>query len=139
MSNESIVIGEWVMRRGDRLPLFSVVIEDDGTPPQPADLTGGTAWLQLRCEDLSDPLTLPDTFPPHQLIDGWLVLQAYIYNGPGGVVVYDWPTFETAGLTVGVDELVIRVDFPDGTHLTAPTDRSTRQIVRPAVVPPVFI
>src|SRR4030095_1022000 len=115
MSNESIVIGEWVMRRGDRLPLFSVVIEDDGTPPQPADLTGGTAWLQLPCEGLSAPLTLPDTFPPHQLIDGWLVLQAYIYNGPGGVVVYDWPNFETARVAVRVDARVTRGGLPHRT------------------------
>ena len=138
MSDESILLGEWTMRRGDRLPLLSVVVENDAHPPQPANLTGGTAWLQLRCEDGTDPLTLPDTFPPHTLVNGWIVLQAYIYDAPNGVVVYDWADVESAGLTVGVDELVIRVDFPDGSHLTAPSDRSARLVVRPAVIPPVL-
>ena len=138
MSDLSVILGEWTMRRGDRLPMLSVVVETDGIPPQPVDLTGATAWLQLRCEDGSDPLTLPATFPSHELIDGWLVLQAYVYDPPNGVVVYDWPDFQTAGLTVGVDELVIRCDFPDGSHITAPSDRSARLVVRPPVLQPVL-
>lgn len=138
MSDQSMILGEWTMRRGDRLPLLSVVVENDATPPVPVNLTGATAWLQLRCEDNVDPLTLPDTFPPHEISNGWLVFQAYVYNPPGGVVVYDWPNFQTAGLTVGVDELVIRCDFPDGSHITAPSDRAARLIVRPAVLPPVL-
>jgi len=129
MSELSLILGEWTMRRGDRLPMLSMIIENDATPPVP---------VQLRCEDGFDPLTLPDTFPPHEVINGWLVVQAYVYSGPDGVVVYDWPDFQTAGLTVGVDELVVRVDFPDGSHLTAPSDRSARLVVRPAVLPPEF-
>ena len=35
------LLGEWVMRRGDRLPMLSLVIEDDDG--NPVDLTGGRA------------------------------------------------------------------------------------------------
>lgn len=136
--SESQILGEWTMRRGDRLPMLSMVVENDATPPVPVNLSGATCWLQLRCEDGSDPFTVPATFPSHTVVNGWIVLPAYIYSGPAGVVVYDWPDFQAAGLTVGVDELVIRVDFPDGTHLTAPSDRAARLVVRPAVLPPVL-
>ena len=53
-------------------------------------------------------------------------------------MTYDWPDFQTAGLTTGVNELVVSVEFPNGTHITAPSDRAARLVVRPAVVPPVF-
>jgi hypothetical protein len=131
-----MILGEWVMRRGDRLPMFSVVIEDD--EGQPVNLTGGRAHLQIRPEDGAPPLDLPAGYPVPPYVNGWLVLDAFIYDAPNGLVTYDWPSFQTAGLTVGVSELVVSVDFPDGTHLTAPSDRSARLVVRPAVLPPIF-
>jgi hypothetical protein len=136
MSDPSMILGEWTMRRGDRLPLLSVVIEDD--EGNPANLTGGTAFLQLRCEDGEAAVELPDSFPPVTYVNGWLVLQAYVYNAVAGVVVYDWPDAQTAGLAVGVDEMVVAVHFPDGSMLTAPTNRDARLIVRPAILPPSF-
>lgn len=136
MSDTSMLLGEWTMRRGDRLPLLSVVIEDDAGVP--VNLTGGTAYLQLRCEDGLAALELPETFPPVEYINGWLVLEAYIYDPVAGVVVYDWPDAQTVGLTVGVDELIIVVRYPDGSVLTVPTSRDARLNVRPAVLPPTF-
>jgi len=136
MSDPTMIIGEWSMRRGDRLPMLSVRIEDDDG--RPVDLTGGTAYLQLRSEDGYASLELPEGFPPVHYIKGWLVLQAYIYDPPNGIVVYDWPDDQTAGLTVGVDELMISVFFADGGTITAPSDRDARLIVRPALIPPVF-
>lgn len=137
MSDPSQILGEWVMRRGDRLPMLSVVIEDDQGVP--VNLTGGTAFLQLRAEDGVAALAFPPDFPEVvSYVHGWLVLQAFIYDPVGGVIVYDWPSAQTAALTVGVDELVFAVHFPDGSSITAPTNRDARLIVRPSVLPATF-
>lgn len=136
MTDTSLILGEWTMRRGDRLPMLSVVVEDDDG--HPVNLTNGTAYLQLRAEDGVAALELPEGFPPVAYVNGWLVLQAYIYDAANGVVVYDWPDAQTAGLNVGVDEMMVSVFFPDGSSITAPSSRDARLIVRPAVLPPVF-
>ena len=112
------LLGEWVMRRGDRLPMLSLVIEDDDG--NPVDLTGGRAYVQIRAEDGSPPLTPPPGSPPLMVAEGWLMLDAYIVDPGAGLVTYDWPDFQTAGLTTGVNELVVSVEFPNGTHITAP-------------------
>ena len=138
MSNDpTMILGEWTMRRGDRLPLLSVRIEDDDG--RAVNITGATAaYLQIRAEDGLAALELPAGSPPVTYVNGWLVLQAYIYDPATGVIVYDWPDFQSAGLTVGVDEMMVTVTFPDGHTLTAPTNRDARLIVRPAVLPPTF-
>jgi Protein of unknown function (DUF4038)/Putative collagen-binding domain of a collagenase len=128
------VLGEWQMRRGDRLPMLSVIIQDDAGLA--VDLTDGTAYLMLRAEDGSEELELPAGHPPVTYNNGWLVLQAYIQDPLNGVVVYDWPDAQTAGLTVGVDELMVSVHFPNGSSISAPSDREARLIVRPALLPP---
>lgn len=135
MTDTSNILGDWQMRRGDRLPLLAVAIEDDLGAP--VNITGATAWFQFRCDDGTFPVTLPATAPPLAVPgDEWLILQAYVYNGPAGVVVYDWPDPETENLTIATMELVVSVNFPDGSWLTAPSDRTARLIVRPQLLPP---
>jgi hypothetical protein len=136
MTDVSMILGEWVMRRGDHVPVFAVVVEDDDG--HPVDLTDCRAWLQLRCEDNTDPLQLPADQPPLTYDAGWLLLEAFVYDPPNGVVVYDWPAPHTSFLTVATDQLAVTVHFPDGSLLTAPSQREARLEVRPAVIWPIY-
>lgn len=134
IDTSAAILGDWQMRRGDRLPLLAVAVEDDDG--KPVDLSGATAWFQFRCDDGTQAVTLPDSAPPLAYPgQDWLVLQAYVYNGPAGIVVYDWNDPETENLTVAVMELVVAAKLPSGSWLTAPSDRSARLIVRPPLIP----
>lgn len=136
MSNQSVILGEWAMRRGDRLPLLALAIEDDRG--NPADLTDGTAYFVLHHEENLGVIT-----PPPDHLDGSytgagsLVLPAFIYDPPNGIVIYDWPQAETVNLTVGVLNLSVVVTWPDGASLTAPSVREARLLVRPSALHPL--
>ena len=131
MSDPQQILGEWLMRRGDRNPLLSVILEDDAGVP--LNLTGCKVWLILLAED-GDPI-----FEPYVAGDlNWWEAEAYIYNAPAGLVVYDWPDVQTASLAPGVNQIMFRVDRPDGSTITVPSEREARLIVRPAVLAPSF-
>jgi hypothetical protein len=135
MTDTSMILGDWQMRRGDRLPLLAVAVEDD--QGNPVDLVDARAYFQFKCLDGTFPVTLPDQAPPLAFPgSSWLILQGLIYNGPAGIVVYDWPDDETGNLTIAVMELIVTCLFPDGTWITAPSDRVARLIVRPELLPP---
>jgi hypothetical protein len=134
MSDPASILGDWQMRRGDRLPLLAVAVEDDQGVP--VDLTGARAYFQFRCDDGTFPVTLPDTAPPLAAPGyDWLILQGLVYNGPAGIVAYDWTDDETSTLTIAVMELVVSCLLPDGSWVTAPSDRAARLIVRPELYP----
>jgi len=117
----------FVMRRGDRLPLLALVVEDDDG--RPVDLTGQRAWIMFRPVDgepaLVDGLT------------GWYIVEAMVPAPTSGVVAYDWEESEVDALTIGVFELAVCIGSdPLGelvTMLTAPTARDAKLIVRPGV------
>jgi hypothetical protein len=133
MSDVSMILGDWQMRRGDRLPLIAVAVEDDAGVP--VDLTDAKAFFQFRCDDGTLAITLPDEAPPLAFPGSdYFIVQALIYNGPAGIVVYDWTDDETANLTIAVMELVVSCEMPDGSWITAPSDRAARLIVRPSLL-----
>lgn len=131
--SDTDLVGDWTMRRGDRLPLLALILEDD--EGRPLDLTQGRVWLMLQCEDGRTPVSLPAPLPPLLLENGWLLLEMMVYDAVNGIVVYDWPDLASTGLTVGVDQMMLRVDYLNGDHVTVPTNRDTRLVVRPPLTP----
>src|SRR4051812_26453310 len=112
------IIGDWLMRAGDRLPMLGLALEDDGGTP--LDLTDARATLMLRHQDGLDALTI--AHPGLDVRDGWLLLPALVYDAPNGVVLYDWPAAETESLRIGVLELMVEVVWPaTGEKVTVPT------------------
>ena len=124
------IVGELTIRRGDRQPLIGLVVESD--VGEPVDLTGAVCSMLLRPEDGEDALTVDH--PGLAVRDGWLVLPAFVYDAPHGIVVYDWPQAETSNLAIGVMELVVEAVWPDGRRVTSPTARDARLVVRPPFV-----
>ena len=125
------ILGEWVMRTGDRLPLLGLVLESDAG--KPLNLTGASCTLLLRHQDGGDALTVPHPGIPTR--NGWLVLPAFVYDPPNGVVVYDWPQAETSSLRVGVLEMMVEAVLANGDLVTVPTARDARLVVRPSAWP----
>lgn len=120
------VLGEWVMRRGDRLPMLGLTLETDTA--EPLDITGAVCTLMLRHEDGGLALD-PDQPIIARTAENWLLLPAFVYDGPHGVVLYDWPQAETESLRIGVHQMMVRVEWP-GRHASVPTARDARLIVR---------
>lgn len=120
----------FIMRRGDRLPLLAVQIEDDDG--QVVNLTSGRAYLMFRPID-GEPVFI-DT--GEERLTGWYRVEAYIPDPTLGIVSYDWMQVEVDHMSTGVFEIAVEVIFTDGTRLTAPTDRRAQLIVRPGVAMP---
>jgi hypothetical protein len=126
------IIGEWLLRAGDRLPILGLALESD--TGEPLDLTDARATLMLRHQDGLDALTIEH--PGLEIRDGWLMLPAFIYDAPNGVVVYDWPSDETESLRVGVLELMVEVLWPaTNERVIVPSMRDARLVVRPSAIP----
>lgn len=125
------ILGDWVMRRGDRLPMLGLAIESD--TGEPVDLTGAVCTLMLRFQDGGHALSIEQNVIAER--NGWLLLPAYVYDAPNGVVVYDWPQAQTELLRVGTLEMMVEAVLPGGQRIIAPTARAARLIVRPSVWP----
>ena len=131
MNNIDFILGELVMRAGDRLPMLGLALETDTGAA--VDLTGAVCTLMLRHTDGGDALRV--AHPTIQTRNGWLLLPAFVYDPPNGVVVYDWPQVETELLRTGVLEMMIDVTWPNGDGISVPTARDARLIVRPTAWP----
>src|SRR3954463_2518663 len=104
------ILGDWEMRVGDRLPIVGLALETDTGVP--VDLTGAVCTLMLRHTDGGDALRVEH--PTIAERNNWLLLPAFVYDPPGGVVVYDWPQVETELLRTGVLEMMVEAVWPNG-------------------------
>lgn len=114
---------EVTMRSCDQLPLLAIAVETDTGVA--VDFTGATSVsFILTNEDGRDPrVDANGDAQPH------LVLPGAMIDATKGVVSYDWGL--TDRLRPGVIQLAVVVTFPDGSTVTAPSDRSTRIVMRP--------
>jgi hypothetical protein len=129
------ILGDWSMRRGDRLPMIGLALESDTGVP--LDLTGAVCTLMLRHQDGGSVLSI--TTDIFETRNGWLMLPAFVYDAPNGVVVYDWPQFETESLRVGVMFMQVEVTWAaTGEKIVVPTDRDARLVIRPVAWPMSF-
>lgn len=123
------ILGEWKVRRGDRLPMLALVVETDAGVP--VNLTGATVIIQFRPEDGSYALDLPTA--PQPALGTWYERQALIVDPVAGLIVYDFLQEEVDNLTIATHEVVVRAEWPDNI-LTAPSARDARLVVRSALV-----
>ena len=129
------IIGDWTMRRGDRLPMMGLALETDTGVP--VDLSGSTATLMLRHQNGGPVLSI--TTAVFETRGDWLLLPAFIYDAPNGVIIYDWPQIETESLRVGPMFMQVEVIWAgSGERIVVPTDRDARLIVRPVAWPMTF-
>jgi hypothetical protein len=127
MATLDFILGDWTIRRGDRLPILGLAVESD--IGEPLDLTGAVCTMKLRHQDGGHVLSVEQAVIPE--VDGWLLLPAFVYDAPNGVVLYDWPQLQVEMLRVGVLDLAVEAVLPDGEMVTAPSDRTARLVVRP--------
>ena len=118
---EPLPVQVMTLRRLDRLPSFSAVIQDDqGTA---LDVTGYTAFMRLRnvspegcdCDELT---AMPLTIEP----------------GATGLVTYDFQLSETTAAAAGVYDVTIELIDSSGNVTTAPAaDGGALIKIRPEV------
>jgi hypothetical protein len=102
----------------------------------PIDLTGAVCTLMLRHQDGGSALAV--TTDIFETSNGWLMLPAFVYDPPGGVVVYDWPQIETESLRTGVMFMMVEAVWAaTGEKIVVPTDRDARLVVRPRAWPAI--
>lgn len=118
------------MRQRDRLPLISVAVEND--IGQPLNLTSATK-VEM-CFRMVDGTQLFAGGYPYAGTD-WYARQVTVIDANTGVVAYDWSKDEADNVRVGIIELAVRVQFPDG-EIVAPTDHQAYIVMRPVVIPP---
>lgn len=116
-------VGEVIMRSGDQLPTLGIAIEDDMGNP-----------LNLTDAQYVDILVLnPDGIDPREdptaPVQYAYVLPADIVNPTAGLVVHDWDLIDT--LRPAQLQIIVVVNYADGTRVAAPSDRSARLSIRP--------
>ena len=106
------------LRQGDDLPSFAAVVQTtDGVA---VDLTSATgAYLNIRASDGTESEQ-----------------ECAIVNAATGTVTYDWTRVQTLLLEPGEYELTVRVDWPSGVYVVAPSDRNCLLVVRPEITNP---
>ena len=103
------------MRAGDELP--SLAIQILNTIGDVVQIPRGTvARILLR-----------QTFSPERS----LVLIGDVNND---VITYDWQQEDADALEIGAYDLSVHAEFPDGSHIIAPTDHHAELIVGPNVL-----
>lgn len=117
----------WWMRKGNRLPAFAAIVEDDNGKPVPLD--GAHVFLRWSRVDGLGPLVPDPVDPTKQVVLEWREQEISIANPATGKVFHDWGQLEVDDLDSGVYRLSVRVDDAVRGTALVPTDMSAELIV----------
>jgi hypothetical protein len=116
---DPLPVQELILRQGDRLSPFAVVIEDQYGVA--VNLTDCRCYLTLR--------------PASPWQDGPLVerVELSVDDAAGGVVSYDWQVSQLLAGEPGVYDMLVEVEGPTGTMVVPSGDQASVMVLRPSI------